>query len=85
MKTITLTITVPDGVEVAVSQQVGSPVASTPVQNGPQGVAAVAAGTSPICPKHGAEKVKPSTKTPGFYCTHPDESGPRGYCTWSSR
>lgn len=77
MKTITISITVPDGVEVQVAQGAPQPAApaSPPVQP----------GTAPVCPKHGPDKVKPSTKGPGFYCTAHDDSGPRGYCTWSVR
>ena len=79
MKTLTITITVPDGVEVA--------VASQPAQNGPQAAApgiAVPGGASPVCPKHGAAKVAPS-KYGGVYCTAPDDSEERGYCAWKQK
>jgi len=70
MKTITLTITVPDGVEVAVSAPGGPP---------PQ----VPAST-PVCPKHGEKKVRASSK-PGkaFYCAETDSTTRSGYCAWS--
>ena len=80
MKPITLTIQVPDGVDVQ--------IATTPAQNGPQAAApgfAVLGGASPVCPKHGAEKVKPSTKFTGYFCTAQDESTERGYCRWQQR
>ena len=77
MKTITLTITVPDGVDVQ--------IATTPAQNGPQAAAPVQGGATPVCPKHGAEKVKPSTKFTGYFCTAQDESTERGYCRWQQR
>lgn len=41
--------------------------------------------STPPCPNHGIEKVKPSTKFPGFYCTAKDPNGPRGYCPWQFR
>lgn len=65
MKKIVIEISVPDGVEV----QVGSSAPAT-----------VPAST-PVCPTHGAEKVKPS-KYGGFYCTAADDSQERGYCVW---
>ena len=76
MKTITLTIQVPDGVDVQ--------IATTPAQNGPQAAATPAAGATPVCPKHGAEKVKPS-KFGGVYCTHEDDSEEKGYCAWKAK
>ena len=79
MKTITIQITVPDGVDVQ--------IATTPAQNGPQAAApgiAVPGGASPVCPKHGAEKVKPS-KFVGVYCTAPDDSEEKGYCAWKAK
>jgi len=40
----------------------------------------------PACPYHGADKVAPSKKGPGFYCQA--QGGPqanaRGYCGWHS-
>lgn len=39
----------------------------------------------PSCPKHGPDKVSPSTKFTGFFCTAKDEAGPRGYCSWQAR
>ena len=41
--------------------------------------------TTPPCPNHGLDKVKPSTKFAGFYCTAKDPNGPRGYCSWQHR
>lgn len=41
--------------------------------------------TTPPCPNHGLDKVKPSTKFAGFYCTAKDPNGPRGYCPWQFR
>lgn len=41
--------------------------------------------TTPACPKHGLDRVKPSSKFAGFYCTAKDETGPRGYCGWQAR
>lgn len=76
MKTITLTITVPDGVDVQ--------IATTPAQNAPQGHAAAPAASGATCPKHGAEKVKPS-KFGGVYCTAPDDSEEKGYCSWKAK
>lgn len=78
MKTITITITVPDGVDF------NPVVTSTPAQNAPQAPAAAQGGASPVCPKHGAEKVRPS-KFGGFYCTAPDDSEDKGYCTWKAK
>lgn len=40
---------------------------------------------TPQCPKHGPDRVKPSSKFAGFYCTAKDETGPRGYCSWQAR
>jgi len=39
----------------------------------------------PACPKHGSDKVHPSTKVgQSFYCSAKDPQGnARGYCTWS--
>lgn len=66
-----------------------------PVQNAPQRPANLAAlppvqvvTDKPVCPFHGSEKVRPSTKGQGgFYCSGQGGSGPlntRGYCTWHS-
>ena len=77
MKTITLTIQVPDGVDVQ--------IATTPAQT--QAAApgiAVPGGASPLCPKHGAEKVKPS-RFGGVYCTAQDDSEEKGYCAWKAK
>lgn len=41
--------------------------------------------STPACPKHGLDRVKPSSKFAGFYCTAKDETGPRGYCAWQAR
>lgn len=38
----------------------------------------------PGCPQHGVDRVKPSTKGPGFFCSAKDPAGPRGYCSWHS-
>ena len=79
MKTITLTIQVPDGVDVQ--------IATTPAQNGPQTAAAPAAastGATPACPRHGSEKVKVS-KFGGWYCTAQDDSEEKGYCAWKAK
>ena len=76
MKTIVLTIQVPDGVDVQ--------IATTPAQNGPVTGFDATKGATPVCPKHGAEKVKPS-KFGGVYCTAQDESTDRGYCRWQQR
>jgi hypothetical protein len=66
------------------------PVASQPVQNVPQGLPAFTplppvqtVAQKPPCPVHGIEKVAPSTKFPGFYCTAKDASKPRGFCDWT--
>lgn len=69
MKTITISITVPDGVEVTVSGQ-QAPTA------GP--------ASTPVCPKHGPDKVKPS-KFGGFYCQAADDEEPKGYCSWKAK
>jgi hypothetical protein len=34
----------------------------------------------PACPRHGLDKVKPSTKGPGFYCTAKENNGK--FCDW---
>lgn len=70
MKTITIQITVPDGVEVAVS--------------GPGGPLPGPAASTPVCPKHGAEKVAPS-KFGGWYCKAADDDEPKGYCSWKAK
>lgn len=75
MKTITITITVPDGVDF-------TPAVTTTAQNGPS--APAPAGVAPVCPKHGGEKVKPS-KFGGFYCTAADDSTDKGYCSWKAQ
>lgn len=80
MRTITIQITVPDGVDVQ--------VATTPPQNGPgrpPTPQVAPSGAMPSCPTHGPDKVKASTKGPGFFCSAHDENGPRGYCSWSVR
>lgn len=55
----------------------------------PQALAPLPAVTTvaakPPCPKHGLDKVQPSNKFPGFFCTAKDEQGPRGYCAWQFR
>lgn len=78
MKTITITITVPDGAEVT------PVVTSTPVQNGPQAAAPVQGGSKPACPKHGYEKVDAS-KFGGWYCKAADDSEAKGYCSWKAK
>ena len=77
MKTITITITVPDGVTV-------EPQVTTPAQNAPQAPAAAPTGAPPACPKHGADKVKVS-KFGGWYCTAADDSEEKGYCAWKQK
>jgi len=76
MKTITLTITVPDGVDVQ--------IATTPAQNAPQAAATAPATPTRSCPKHGAEKVRES-KFGGVYCTAPDDSEEKGYCSFKAK
>lgn len=76
MKTITITIEVPDGVEFH------PVVSSTPAQNAPQQPATAQVGS--VCPKHGAANVKPS-KFGGVYCTAADESEAKGYCSWKAK
>jgi 3-oxoacyl-ACP reductase-like protein len=76
-KIITITIEVPDGVEF-------TPQVTTASQNAPQAAAAPQAAPATSCPKHGSEKVKPS-KFGGVYCTAPDESTEKGYCTWKAK
>jgi hypothetical protein len=39
----------------------------------------------PSCTKHGPDKVAPSNKFAGFYCTAKDPQGPRGFCGWQFR
>lgn len=78
MKTITITVTVPDGVDF------NPVVTSTPAQNAPQAAAPAATGAPPVCPKHGSEKVKPS-RFGGFYCTASDDSEEKGYCSWKQK
>lgn len=75
MKTITITITVPDGVEVTPRVDQLDVVRHNAPQV-PQG--------APVCPKHGAEKVKPS-KFGGVYCTAQDDSEEKGYCAWKAK
>lgn len=75
MKTITITIEVPDGVTV-------TPQVTTTGQNAP--ATAVHANATPTCPKHGPDKVKPS-KFGGVYCTAVDDSEEKGYCSWKQR
>lgn len=80
MKTITIVITVPDGVTV-------EPQVTTTAGNGPQAVASVAAaptGAPPACPRHGGDKVKVS-KFGGWYCTATDDNEEKGYCTWKAK
>lgn len=74
MKTLTITITVPDGVDVQVATAPAQTQAAAPVQS----------GATPVCPKHGAEKVKPS-KFGGVYCTAADDSEEKGYCSWKHK
>ena len=76
MKTITLTIQVPDGVDVQ--------IATTPAQNGPVIGFDATKGAPPVCPKHGAEKVRDS-KFGGVYCTAQDDSEEKGYCAWKAK
>lgn len=40
----------------------------------------------PACPYHGIEKVRPSEKGPGFYCTAKGgpQANPKGWCGWHS-
>lgn len=75
-KTITIVITVPDGVEVTPR------VEATEVLRRPDGTQALP--PNPVCPKHGAEKVKPS-KYGGVYCTAADDNEERGYCKWQQK
>lgn len=75
MKTITITIQVPDGVTV-------DGVTTVTAQNAPQAAAAPASAS--VCPKHGANHVKPS-KFGGVYCTAADETEAKGYCRWSAK
>lgn len=80
MKTITITITVPDGVDF-------TPQVTTTAQNGPQAAAApqaAPAGAAPACPRHGADRVKTS-KFGGWYCTAADDSEEKGYCAWKQK
>jgi hypothetical protein len=63
-----------------------------PVQVAPQRPQALAplpavtvVAAKPPCPVHGIDKVSPSSKFPGFYCTAKDASKPRGFCDWTLR
>lgn len=73
MKTVTITLTIPDGVAVDVQQQqaagTSSPAAAAASESWPAG----------LCPKH----QKPWTEGKyGPYCTAKDEQGnERGYCS----
>lgn len=78
MKTITITIEVPDGVDFH------PVVTSQPAQNAPQAAATPQGGSQPVCPRHGGEKVKPS-KFGGWYCTAADDDTEKGYCTWKAK
>lgn len=78
MKTITITLTIPDGVGF------NAVTTTTPVQNAPQAAASHAGASTGVCPKHGAEKVKPS-KFGGVYCTAQDDSEEKGYCAWKQK
>ena len=74
MKTITLTLTIPDGVEVKVEQTTTpKPVSPTNGDHWPEGE----------CPKHGPDAWKDS-RFGGMYCTAKDPSTQKGYCVIKS-
>lgn len=88
MKTITISITVPDDVELAVQTSPPTNLHHSSTYEGqepPHDLPASQGGTWPAgaCPKHGPDKWDVS-KFGGHYCKAHDDSQERGYCTIKS-